>query len=284
MPNARKSLSDMPDAVRASVWANMRHYSRLAECVCWLEEKLYVGVAVLARFAWWVVVYWVLFARIPVDAIADGIPKVRNFIVVTFALTMAMALVTHWIGIQLFVPRADKAYPVLGDACVTSEFKWLALPMLVFSALLFLSCHHRTHGAVHGTEHLPAAMMTLAMGLACLWLNWRPLTYGYQVATEHELGMDAVRRQAASQRSLQPQAGQEYATPISPSPARTSFSAIQGMAAVKEKLLAPARAIIGERSAGAQAPCNGILLHGEPGNGKHSPRRWPVNLACRCCR
>jgi hypothetical protein len=202
--SAGKHLSEMPEAVRASAWVNLRHQSRLAASICWFEGKLDYVVGLLARCAWWVVFYWLLFARLPIDAVADGIPKVRNFIVITFALTLTLAVITHWIGIQLSVPRADKNYPVLGDAGVTTEFKWLALPMLAFSALLFVSCFLHTHGAVQGTEHLPAAVITSAMGIASLWLYWKPLKYGYRVPTDWEVETDYVRRHAEYQSDLLP--------------------------------------------------------------------------------
>jgi transitional endoplasmic reticulum ATPase len=275
--SARKTLSEMPDAVRASAWVNMRHRSKLAAGFFWVEEKMHLAVGLLARCSWWVVLYWLAFARLPFDSIAAGIPAVRNFIVLTFALTLALTVVTHWIGIQMGVPRGDKTYPVLGDSAATKEFKWLALPMLAFGSLLFLSCINRSHGAINGIEHLPAAVMTLAMGFASLWLCWRPLKYGYEVPTEHEIEADYLRRHAALQSSMQARTSdanhsqdvsEQYATPISPIRARKSFSSIHGMAAVKEKLLLPAQAVVAERAAGTEAPPNGILLHGEPGNGK----------------
>ncbi len=149
--------------------------------------------------------------------------------------------------------------------------------MLAFASLLILSCINRTHGATNGTEHLLAAVVTFAMGIACLWLYWKPLKYGYVVPTERELEVDYVRRHATAQRSVQARnsdtahpedASEHYATPISATRARKSFSSIHGMGAVKEKLLLPARAVVSERAPGTEAPPNGILLHGEPGNGK----------------
>lgn len=46
------------------------------------------------------------------------------------------------------------------------------------------------------------------------------------------------------------------------------FADIFGMQPLKDKLLHPARAVLTDRADGVEAPRNGILLHGEPGNGK----------------
>jgi transitional endoplasmic reticulum ATPase len=60
----------------------------------------------------------------------------------------------------------------------------------------------------------------------------------------------------------------QYATPINPARVKSNFDSIHGMAAIKQKLLAPAQAIVAARAPNSPDPSNGILLHGEPGNGK----------------
>ena len=40
------------------------------------------------------------------------------------------------------------------------------------------------------------------------------------------------------------------------------------MQPLKDKLLHPARVVLADRADAREAPRNGILLHGEPGNGK----------------
>lgn len=59
-----------------------------------------------------------------------------------------------------------------------------------------------------------------------------------------------------------------YESPFSPRQPTKTFASIYGMAAVKEKLIKPAREILKPRAPGDEAPRNGILLFGEPGNGK----------------
>lgn len=80
---------------------------------------------------------------------------------------------------------------------------------------------------------------------------------------------------SAQEPQPQPQARtDDYEVPFEPRRARKTFADIHGMQLLKEKLLAPARLVIaprGQQEAGGrhlEAPRNGILLHGEPGNGK----------------
>lgn len=61
----------------------------------------------------------------------------------------------------------------------------------------------------------------------------------------------------------------EYPCPIVARKANFGFGGIFGMSGVKQQLLGPASAIISpDRKRGIDAPRNGFLLHGEPGNGK----------------
>ncbi|MBC7618317.1 MAG: ATP-binding protein, partial [Candidatus Saccharibacteria bacterium] len=59
-----------------------------------------------------------------------------------------------------------------------------------------------------------------------------------------------------------------YEVPFKSERSDKTFGSIHGMAAVKEKLLEPAKLILSDRTKGSEEPRNGILLHGEPGNGK----------------
>ncbi|MDO9099220.1 MAG: AAA family ATPase, partial [Caldisericota bacterium] len=272
--NARKPLSQMPDAVRASAWVNRRNLSLVARVVCGLEDKLFMTCWYLATLSWWVIGYWLLIANLPIESIAQGIPGMKRFIVATYAATFCLTLFTHWLGIQTKVPRADKAYPVLSDANASIVFKHLGYSLTVFIVLLVGSSLLKTHGATTVLHHAGATAVTFFLGASSLWLNKHPLNYGFTVPTDSEVSADSSARDSAFQRQMQPRSSEasmpaeDYSTPIRPRQARMTFEALDGMSEVKEKLLEPARVIINERAPSSEDPGNGILLHGEPGNGK----------------
>lgn len=272
--SSTKSLAEMPDHVRSSAWCNSGETSYWAGFVCWLHEKLYMGCCYLSMASFWVLIYWLLIANIPLDFIANGIPATKNFIVITFAATLGLLVVTHWLGIQTKIPREDKSYPVLSDAAVTFVFRILGWSMAAFAALLIAASIFKTHGAVTPFDHAGgAAAMTVLAG-ASLWLHKHPFTYGYTVPSESEVNASSIAREAAFQRSMQPRGTdaatqvEDYATPIRPVKARFGFAGLDGMPEVKAKLIEPARTVIAERKPGVDDPGNGLLLHGEPGNGK----------------
>ncbi|MDO8280821.1 MAG: ATP-binding protein [Burkholderiaceae bacterium] len=268
-----KTLADMPEHIRMSAWCNRREISTWARFVDWLEEKLGLAAFVLTGFSCWVFVYWMI-AALPVDFITNGIPAMTKFIVITYAVTFGLNIAAHWIGIQAKVPRADKSYPVLGDPVATGTFGWLGLSTAAFAIALVVASIFKTHGAVTHWDHAsPAVAMSVLAG-ASLWLRWHPLTYGYTVPTEAEVDASWHIRMARHQREMQPRSGEgvpqveDDATPISPKKARFGFDGLDGMHSVKDKLIAPAKTIVAERHTGAEDPGNGLLLHGEPGNGK----------------
>lgn len=268
-----KTLAEMPEHVRMSAWCNRREISTWARFVDWLEEKLTLTAFVLTAFSCWVFVYW-LIAALPIDFITNGIPAMTKFIVITYAITFGLNIAAHWIGIQANVPRADKSYPVLGDPVATGAFGWLGLSTAAFAIALIGACIFKTHGAeTHWDHATPAVAMSVLAGAS--FLLWRhPLTYGYTVPSEAEVNASWHIRMARHQREMQPRSGEgapqveDYATPISPKKARFGFNGLDGMLDVKAKLIAPAKTIVAERQNGTEDPGNGLLLHGEPGNGK----------------
>ncbi len=275
MVPVQKSIANMPDAIRATARVNARDYSKVASAVCWIEEKLHMLCVLLSYFSWWTVAFW-LGAWVASDTwMGRAVPGVRTFIVITYGLSFCLLLVTHWLGVQTKIPRAEPGWPALSDASSTNEFRQLGISLVVFGSLVMVACFVGAHGAVTAKEHLPAALGTLGLGAAALWLYWKPLKYWYSVPGAGEVAASAAVRDAVFQRSLQPRSNsasegpqEDYATPISPSKPRLTFHDIFGMAAVKEKLLTPASVALAERVPGSEDPRNGILLHGEPGNGK----------------
>lgn len=269
-----KTLESMPEAVRQSCLHNRRAFSTFAAVVCGTEEKLGVAAYVLAGFSWWTVVWWLIVWFLPTEAFVRGIPTFERVAVLGFAITFAMNLISHFLGVVAWVPRAEKGWPALGDAAATEGFRMLAAPILVLSALLFASVFLKTHGAASGVEHLPAAIETLLLGSAALYLYVRPLTYGYRVPNDREVDTAAARRRASLQASATSKSdtqstSDDYGTPIEPRKARFTFADIDGMQDVKDKLFEPAQAIVAVRDLNApEDPRNGFLLHGDPGNGK----------------
>lgn len=270
---AKKPLSEMPDSVRDSAWTNQK-WSTWACSVCWMEDKLCMTFVYLTMLSWWTVGYWALVWLVPFEPLARGVPTVRMFIAVTYAATFVLMLLTHWIGIKVVVPRADRSYPVLRDALVTFVFKRLSLSMVACAAAMFALVASGQTEVTASLEHLLFAAAILIVGGISGWFYYHPPTYGYVVPSEGEVAADAASRAAAFQRQMQPvhpsegKAAEDYVTPIQVRKAKISFQALDGMAAVKEKLLEPAKKIVAERPAGVEDPGNGVLLHGLPGNGK----------------
>ena len=117
--------------------------------------------------------------------------------------------------------------------------------------------------------------------LALLWLfkylNREQPAFGFVKWTEEDNAQwDSARVYAAQQQDAHRQAvtktpvdDPDYVVPFEVTPATLSFKDIHGMEALKAKLLAPARLVLaGTDASNPQKPRNGILLFGEPGNGK----------------
>lgn len=107
--------------------------------------------------------------------------------------------------------------------------------------------------------------------LAAEMSPFRPQRHGNEQAPERS----TPTAQHAKQETQKPQQTQEdYEVPFSARKPRKTFDDIYGMKELKEKLLAPALAIVApriqqdENGRAVEAPRNGILMHGEPGNGK----------------
>jgi transitional endoplasmic reticulum ATPase len=272
-PRKTKTLAEMPEDIRKSAWCNRKEYSTWAAFICWLGDKLYMTSGYLAYCSPWVFAYW-LIAALPLDFITNGIPAMTKFIVVTYFAAFGLTIFAHWIGIQAAVPRADKSFPVLSDSIVTEVFGVLGASAAAFAALLIAASIFKTHGAVTHWDHASAAAAMSVLAGASLWLRWHPLTYGYNVPSDAEVDAAYHIRVARHQREMQPRSGEgappveDYATPISPRKARFGFNGLDGMQEVKAKLIAPAKTIGAERHAGIEDPGNGLLLYGEPGNGK----------------
>lgn len=275
-----KNLASMPLHIRRSSWSNSTVW--YAPLLMWLHEKLYFALSFPVMFSWLAVAYWATLANIPF--LEDSLPAVRTFSVrLFFALALGI-LVSHWLALQLHVPRADKEYPVLTDRYTVSTVLWgrgfdgnyllgLALPAICFGLLLMFFPHIEPKRG--DLSHVGTGVSLVVLGLVCIYLDRFPPTFGLNVPSENEFRWALASWQAEQERQMQPRnapaappTAEDYATPVGAKRASLDFAGIFGMKAVKDKLLEPARQVIAERLAGQEAPGNGILLHGEPGNGK----------------
>lgn len=227
-------------------------------------------------------IYWIVIANIPFDFIQDGIPKSRNFFVGIFLVFFVATLIFYWLELLTFIPRADKEYPLVSNGTLRLVFSMdmyfgLGLPALLFGGLLMLASFMKSHGSVTHLDHLWYGVGMFALGALSMFWGKFPPKFFMKVPSDDET-MHAYRlRVAAYHRHMQPRQAaipedkpEEYATPVQAVQPKIDFSNIYGMQAIKDKLLEPAQLIVAKRSAqdASEPPANGILLHGEPGNGK----------------
>lgn len=265
-----KHLNNMPDDVWLSAWRDSDRW--FLRPLMWIWTGMFWVLALGTYFAWWVPAYWVLLANIPADVIAEGIPKVRNFICWSYLGFGALSIVFHWYDLQMSVPRKDKEYPLVeADWFARDMIRKLGFHVLGFAVLLWLAVFMRSHGASSPVSHLVSAVGMLGLATGLLVYSYRPYTYGLRVPTEAEVRAGLAARE---QRLLTPPSAaagaavaSDYATPVEKRDASLRFSDIFGMQDIKEKLLAPAQRVLTNTPRTEPAP-NGILLHGEPGNGK----------------
>lgn len=275
-----KTLASMPDHVRMSALCNSQAW--LARLLTWVHLKLYFAVGYLTLFSWWTVLYWTLFANLPILSVEKSIPAVRNFICWTFLATAVLVVAVHWLFLQTMVPRADKEYPLLGEPLAIyvlgrgfteNYLTGLAMPTAVFGVLIILF----PHGQVSGTQltqiWLGAGLCVLSV--LCVYMDMKPPMFGWNVPNEADVRHASAMRQADHERQRLPRSNpglesepDNYAMPVNAVVAKLNFASIHGMQKVKDLLLDPARMIIVDRQPGQEDPANGILLHGAPGNGK----------------
>lgn len=223
---------------------------------------MYMALGYAVGFVWWVYVYWLLVRNINIDFITDRVPAVRTFIVVSFAVCMVWGILGHLLEVVRRVPREDPTYPLVGEGCIPEVIRKLSYHMLAFAALLLVT-------AKSEKDLWPFGVL-FAMGCFTLWYGMTSPAYGYVKYNGHNERFHA--QYSSTQQVAVPSADNtpDYATPVRALTPKTTFANIYGMQAIKDKLLEPAQLILAERDSKdkAEPPANGILLFGEPGNGK----------------
>lgn len=277
----KKTLLNMPSAIRASaLYANPAWYARL---VSWIVNRLFWIVVILSSLSWWTLAYWGVYAFLPFDSVQANIPSMRDFIVATYLLHFCVIVLVY--NIELFAkkPLAERGWPCIADGMSRSAFcgdlkysasDWwmgMAPSALLVGAWMLAASYFQTHGSGPAMEHLWHGVALVGIGsLALLCDRFPPRVF--RVPSDQELNASSAARGSGMQQergTVEPVAGQgDYAVPVTARAAKVKFVDIFGMQQVKNSLAEAGNEILGERVGSGEAPRNGILLHGEPGNGK----------------
>jgi transitional endoplasmic reticulum ATPase len=265
----QKSLANMPYAVRFSALCNSGYW--LAKVLTWIFEKSYFAWCFVVMFSWWVPIYWLVLANLPFEWAVNSVALMRSFIFEYYAVLFVFWLVLHWVRLYMAVPRADREFPLVGNGMSGNFVRHLALHVAGFAIMLWAAVLWGTHSSVGNVTHLWAASLSTALAGMVMYVSFKSPTFGFNVPSESEITAGVLAAQKALNSSRPTDGAKEedaYLLPVAARSAKLTFASIFGMQAIKEKLLAPSQAVLAERNPGTEAPTNGILMHGDPGNGK----------------
>lgn len=202
-----------------------------------------------------------------VDYFTIHTTDINKAVTLCFAIASVIGILAHWMQAFLSAPRADLSAPLVRANLVSPVLGRLGKYMLAYGLVAFFV----------GPQNLTKSVWLgslLTLAVICLTMSFVEPAWGYQKYTHADQKLDS-RDHAGYVGSVgnEPTAAAattDYATPVEAVQPKISFANIYGMQPVKEKLLEPAKAIVAVRNSktGQEPPANGILMHGEPGNGK----------------
>lgn len=271
-----KTLDNMPPDIRGSalrVCPSLAGRSyRLAEALATSLLGLAIWCSRLVLFLWLIM----LFASAP----AAHVGRIFGSVYLIGVFLAAVAY-RHFFELKGCVPRKDPEYPLI--TILTRMPAWLsryeeALPLswicFTYAGLLWLQWSQDLQAVPTSWHTFGFAALNTATALAAWWYGRCPPYHGVRHPTDEEFAaysnrrwQEETARENATQAVQAPAPQPEYATPVEARAPRLKFASIHGMTALKHQMLAAGAAILQQRSAG-EPPRNGILLHGEPGNGK----------------
>lgn len=277
-----KTLHSMPKAIYSSALAARdTWYSRpITRCAEWLDYASLLTSAISK----WVVGFWWLLGTIP--PLAETFAASRGYILGYFVGLVLLAFLAFVCNIAIRKPLAETGWPCVAPIeptfagslrvnglreAFTAGAAW---PALIFGTLLMFSAGY---AAKEGNPIVWAdvgyAAMSLAIAIAAILLDLFPPTFGVKIPSWNEFHAaraehERRRTEAQPTQTNSPARDEDYHLPVSAKQVSMRFADIFGMQPLKDKLLHPARAVLTDRADAREAPRNGILLHGEPGNGK----------------
>lgn len=277
-----KSLRNMTPAVfYSALFHRNTWYSRP---IVWIVLQMRVLVFVTSMVGHVVLALWWVLGLTPFfeASFADS----RSTVLWLLLALQVVALISYWAHVLIVVPWAERGWPCV--VSVTPPFAGglrdeglrkafiggAAWPAMEFAVMQAISIYlFNVAGSPFVWSDVWYALGALGIGLVGILLDFYPPTLGFKLPSKEEFM--AVRearlrrqRDAQSLKESLVERDKDYALPVNAMAARMRFADIYGMQALKAKLLEPARLVVGERPPHTEAPRNGILLHGEPGNGK----------------
>lgn len=278
-----KTLLNMPPKVRASALiARGTWYSRPLIAV---QHRMSVWFQVVTALAKWAVMIWWLLGLTSIfeEAFAKSVPSQLTF----FAGLLFVASALYVLDLLFHMPMSERGWPCIAPADPSlfagdlrnNSFReafafGAAWPALIFGVLLATAAGYQwqKHGILAKQDLLYSGTSFVIAAIALL-LDRFPPKFGLKVPTWaefHAARDNHAQRQASAQvmQSGNRSESQDYQLPVAATVVNTSFATIFGMQALKDKLLEPARNVMSDRVELKDDPRNGILLHGEPGNGK----------------
>ncbi|MDP2000013.1 MAG: AAA family ATPase [Rhodoferax sp.] len=200
------------------------------------------------------------FNPTPVE-LAGGINRVWAIAIFTLHTLFFWMLLVYFVKVLFGVPWKNIKYPLVNPVFTSYPLNWIGLHYVVFAAITVWQIGMPSvHIWLNGLE-----------GLFLIYLYYGEPAFGFVPWTRADQAKwEKVmpQRQAAQNSDAAAKEDETYKVPVVARYAKLKFDGIFGMKAVKEKLLEPARAIIANDRPAGEAPRNGFLLFGDPGNGK----------------
>lgn len=194
---------------------------------------------------------------------ADDVHMGKLFIVMLmhgFFIYMGLLYVAK---VLFMVPWRDRQFPMVASLNFLVGFHLTGFHYVMFAFIALYDSR---------VQSLNIWLIGLE-GLVLLYFHYGQPAFGFvpwKRADDEKLGKALDQRAQQAQQAPQASSTQDstYEVPVAARYANLKFGSIFGMQAIKDKLLAPAQSILAHQRVAAEAPRNGFLLHGEPGNGK----------------